>query len=275
MGEEPEGLLVRLAREEPASRDVERRRGGVLEAAAAPIGEVHDEEVPLVREPAHERPERLDDLARVVREPRLVHVPAPPQRDLVGLPERAEAERPVRADLDGRVGELVVVARDELARAALERGRDAPARRREDLDRVRLRLAAARVREDRRRVHEPVRPVEVAGAHRQLVRVDAAAEQRALRAARPEEEAVLVEPLEREWAAGAILGRGALDVPRELPDEVAPRGPDREHQLDGLAGPLDERLDVEEVRMRFGHREPVTHALRTLAWGRPRAADFW
>ncbi len=259
MREEAERLLVDARRVEPGPLHLERRGAGVLEAAAPPVGEVEDEEVPVVREPAHERAVGLHDPPRVPREPVLVEVPAPPDREVMALPERGERDGAVRPDLDRRVRELVVVARGEDGRAALERGRDAPPRGRRDLEDVRLALASANEREDRRAVQVAVRHVEVAGPDREIVRVDAVADGRRLRAARRDAEAVLVEPLDGERPPPGTLGREALEVARVLADEVAAGGPHREDELDRRARAVDRRLHVEEVRVRLGHREAMAH----------------
>ena len=54
-------LLVGLPREEGGSPHVEGGAALVLQPAAPPVGEVHDEEVARVGEPAHEGAQVLDD----------------------------------------------------------------------------------------------------------------------------------------------------------------------------------------------------------------------
>ena len=231
----------------------------MLEPAAALVREVHDEDVALVGEPAHQRREGLHDGARVAREPPLVQVAAPPDRDLVRPPQRHELHHPVLADLERRVGELVVVPRGERRGAALERRRHAPARRCHHLERVRLALAPGDVREHGGAVHVPVRSVEVGGPDAQLVRVDAVADERSPGRSRPDPHPVLVEPLDGQRRALPVHRREPFDVARVLPHEVAAGGPDRKHELDVPARRVDRHLHVEEVGVRLLHREPVVH----------------
>src|SRR5207248_8733899 len=68
----------------------------------------------------------LDDALEVAREPVRVLVAAPVERDAVPLAARAELEAPVRADLEGRVHERVVVLGVISPRPQGERNVDAP-----------------------------------------------------------------------------------------------------------------------------------------------------
>jgi DNA-binding SARP family transcriptional activator/tetratricopeptide (TPR) repeat protein len=70
---------------------------------------------------------------------------------------------------------------------------------------------------------------------------------------------VLVEPLDGERAAGAVVGGDALHVPRELAHQVAPGRPHGEADHDRIPGLLDAELDVEEVPVGLGHFDAVEH----------------
>jgi hypothetical protein len=154
-----------------------------------------------------------------------------------------------------------------------ERGRDRPALG-GAISTTWARLAAGRVEEHRRAVKEPVGTVEVAGPNRELVRVDPVAHDDAPGAARRDAEALLVEPLDRETPALSVLRLHALEVTRELPDEVAAGRPHGERQLRHGAWALEDGLDVEQMRVRFGKREPIAHGAHNLARDQPRAREL-
>ncbi len=252
---EGEEVLPALRVLQPDARKEQRRRRRVLEPAAAAVGEVDEEQVALEREASEERRLRLDDLLQIRGQPLRVGRRVAPHDHLVRHARRGEGERLVRADLERAVDERVVVGRDERAVLLGQGGERAPALGRDDLDHVPAVPEPLVVEEHRRAVEVAVAAVEVAGADGELVRVDPVAEDD-LGARRVDAEAALVDP---DDLGGAAVGeRGhVLELAGVLADQVAARRPHRERdgerpRLGGEAG-----LDLEQVRVRAGHRDAV------------------
>ena len=72
-------------------------------------------------------------------------------------------------------------------------------------------------------------------------------------------EAMLVQALELERTSRAVLGGEALDVPGELPHEIAAGRPHRQGEHERVARILDGDLHMEEVPVRIGHGHAVAH----------------
>ncbi len=177
MGDQLEEALVGDAWPEAESVDEEDGTVSMLEPAA-PRGQVMDERVALVRHPTEKFALGLHDRARVLDELRLVFVSPAPKRDAMRDAVDREFEHPMRAAFDGAVDELVVVARTKPEHAVapshgLEARGDLPAWRRRDLEVHRLVSPAEEEHERRRAVGKAVGPIEVVGAHGEIVRVDA------------------------------------------------------------------------------------------------------
>ena len=264
VGGERQGLLVGLAREEGGAPHVEGGAALVLEAAAPPVGDVDDEEVPIVGEPAHEPAQVLHDGLQIGGEPGDVQVTTAGDGHLVPLPQGLEGGERVGPDLHRRVAQLVVVTGGEAERPAVEGRGDPPARGRRDEELHRLVHPPLGVQEEVRAVPVAVGAVEVGGAHRGVVGVDAVADPDLRGSARLHPEAVLVEPHHRQPGPGAVVGLDALQVARELADQVAARGPDREGEDRRRPGRVEDGFHLEEVGMGLCHGDAVAHSPRML-----------
>jgi hypothetical protein len=100
-----------------------------------------------------------------------------------------------------------------------------------------------------------MRSVEVAGPDGELVRVDAVPHANRP-AVGPQAPGTLVHALHRRAVAAVVGCREFLDMPRELADQVAPRGPHRKDEIENVDR-RELRFHLEQMRVGAGHRNAV------------------
>ena len=214
---------------------------------------MEDEVVAVVRQvPAEERGLRLDDGLRRVEETLHVRVgraPLGPYGVRVLLAAGDHARLAVMAGLDGRVDEHVVVLRAVapwVIRQLLERGRDLVGLGDVELDDDRFFERVAHARERRRAVQIHVRGVHVVRAHGELAAVDVITDGDFLGAV-----VLDAPPVLAGFLHGVRVTRETFDVAGVFADEVAPRRPHREEELERLGQGRfgrNRRLYRDEVR---------------------------
>ncbi len=184
-----------------------------------------------------------------------------PDRQPMALALRRELDQLVRAHLERRVDQLVVVAGDEAV--VLRRGqphRDLPARRRRDSD---ARLAPGErggVHKDAGAVEEGVRVVDVRRAHRQIVGVHAIARDHAGGAAGVDAPGGLVDLAHRQRLAFTRRAGDVLHVPLELAHQIRAGRPHRQLQVDVGTTDGEVGLDTHQVRIALLEIDPIFDA---------------
>src|SRR5581483_8199624 len=187
-------------------------------------------------------------------------VDAAPDGEAVRLVERGELDQLVRADLERAVDQLVVVRGDEgvrLARRGVERDGGAPAVGRVHGDARRASGQCIHIKEEAGAVPEAVRVVEVRGADRQVVGVDAVAHADAPGVARVDLPRGLVALGDGERAAFAVVGGDLLHVARIFADEIRAGRPYRELEVEERAARRKARLDGVEVGVAIAQLDRV------------------
>ena len=241
----------------------------MLEAAAAAVGAVKEEDVAFVRRAAHEAHLLRHDLADVVSQAGRVVVVPRVDHDLIGrllVLERDDLE--IRARLDRRIDQRVVVGRGEHARARLvEAGRERPARRRVDGDRE---CAGRRIRRSADEIHQRARAddrrVGVVDGRRPHVDVVADAHRGRRRLDPPD---ARVDHRRRRAAPGSVLRRERLHVLRGPVQVIGTRRPGRHRDVHARAlGAADVHHDVKQAGRGLGDRDGVGHGLRPCRHGR-------
>ena len=96
----------------------------MLQPAAAPLGQVQDEQIGVVGQPAEDVARGLDDGLCVGPQPLRVFVAMPPDGDAVRNAIDFKAQQPVVADLDRAVDQMIVViGAESVAQAPVDSGR--------------------------------------------------------------------------------------------------------------------------------------------------------
>ena len=263
-------VLVRRLLHEGKPRHEQRATPPMLEPPAALVVQMQDEEVAIaVRQPAEDGGLGVDDLDDVGDDPARIEIAASPDDQLVRHALRREGVRgvrPFRTQLERAVGQLVVILRGVHAIGKRQRRPRPPRLRHLQPHRAWLLLAPDDENRRRTRVQECMRRIDVVGAHRQLEAVQPVRHPHRPRLIRRDAPGVLVHLLDRQLAA--VLGARvqAVDMPLVLADQIAPRRPHRQPDVERLRATRFEReLDFDPPGLRLCDAKRVgVHGARAV-----------